>query len=166
MNIRWRKLARLSHKNPNPHTTAARPGLGVVARPIQVLQRRLKKQADLFAHRVLNLLTRLTLPNDEYFPSELTKPRLVDPVAGAIAFQLRFPEPGVGLGDARELAVRVFVQVPEAAMHEDHFLSPWEHEIGRARKIAPVQPVPVSHAMHQSANIHLGLGVLCADAAH
>ena len=51
-------------------------------------------------------------------------------------------------------------------MHKDDFLATRKYQVGRARQVSPVQPVPISHAVHKTAHVELGLGVLGADATH
>lgn len=42
--------------------------------------------------------------------------------------------------------------VPEAAMHEDHCVVPWQYYIGRAGQVPAMQPEAVAHSVHNGSH--------------
>lgn len=56
--------------------------------------------------------------------------------------------------------------MPEAPVHEDHLPARPEHKVWRTGQVAPVQPVPVAHSMHEAPHSRLGTGALAPDAGH
>jgi hypothetical protein len=61
-----------------------------------------------------------------------------------ILLELLFPESGACLRHT-EIGT-THVSVPEAAVNEDGHPPPWEHQIGSAGEVPPVQLVPESGA--------------------
>ena len=65
-------------------------------------------------------------------------------VARDVAGQLGAPITFVRFGFAGVETVGIRMQMPEAAMHEDHFAPRPEHEIGFAGQVATVEAVAVA----------------------
>jgi hypothetical protein len=56
--------------------------------------------------------------------------------------------------------------MPETAMHLDNLVPRWKHEIGRAGKIRPMKPKPVSHTVGSAAHYEFRDSILFANAPH
>jgi len=80
-----------------------------------------------------------------------------------ISILLQFPRPELR-SSLRELKVRAAdMRVPEASMHEHDSIPLRKYEVGLARELLAMQPVPESSAPKQLPEAQLGAGVLCPN---
>lgn len=63
-------------------------------------------------------------------------------------------------------AVAATVTMPKAAVDENDFTSPVEHEIRRSREAPDMESVPVPKPMRHSTHDHFGLGVFGLYSSH
>jgi hypothetical protein len=108
----------------------------------------------------------LAFPDDKRFPAQLFQLAKVSRVTLTVSFQFFDPVCFVGFWNAAFYAASFLMLVPETAMYENHLFSRSKDQVRFPGQIFPVQPVPVTHAMHKSADTHFRLHVLRADSAH
>jgi hypothetical protein len=87
-------------------------------------------------------------------------------VSGDIATEFLLPVAQVRFGPSYNLASSVTMLMPETTMHENNFASGRENEIRLAWQALYVKSIPITKAVHQAANFHLGLHPLAADTPH
>lgn len=95
------------------------------------------------------------------FPPERV---LVAFVTGTVALQFLAPLIFVSVRDFEEAAA--FMCMPEAAMDKDHYIRRREHEVGFARKIAPMEPETQTARVQSAADNQLRLSILALDRSH
>lgn len=83
-----------------------------------------------------------------------------------VAFQLGQPVFRARFGKARNLAGRIWMLMPEAAMHKNHLAPADKSEVWLSRKLFPVQAVAESLRINQPPHDPFRLGVLAPDAPH
>ena len=111
-------------------------------------------------------LENIAFPEHEDAPSHGFQQFDIPPIALDIADQLGRPVAKIGLGCPPILARRLGMLVPEAAMDEDDFL-PWpEDQIRLAGQVLGMEPVAITHAVHQRPHQHLRLHPRRPDSSH
>jgi len=103
-------------------------------------------------------IANFTLPDYEDIPAKVAQSILIGHVPLSVPIQLRLPELSVRLWDVGNLAALMLM--PEAAIDEDGFLSAMEHDIGRSRKLADMQAVPIPHPIEQPPDDKLWASIL------
>jgi hypothetical protein len=103
------------------------------------------------------------LPDDCDRPAEGFKGSAAGAIAGKGAIEFDIPELDVG---ARPLAARTIVPVPKAAMDKHRHAVTRKDDIGRSRKVATMQAIPVAGGEKRRTNSTLGGGILAADGSH
>jgi len=105
----------------------------------------------------------LALPNNHDPPSQL--PKLTSDFCVSFFILREFWFPKLTLR-ARLPILAATVLVPEAPMHEYYFLSGAKSKIRITWQVPRVEAVAVTHAVNQTTNDHLRLGVSIADTRH
>ena len=103
------------------------------------------------------LLAKFALPYNHHSPSLSSQLSLDTSISAFIRFELRLPKIQFRLRPSR--AFKCAVPVPKTSVHEDYFACSREDDIRRARQVFRVQSISIPHAMNESANDHLRLGV-------
>ena len=103
-------------------------------------------------------------PDHEHGPAHSPQLRTVGLVALLVPVQLRLPILKAGTRDSSGTATRV--QVPKAAVHENHFPLGRKYNVGASRQIGSMKPVAETTAMQKASDLTLRLGVLALDAPH
>jgi hypothetical protein len=83
------------------------------------------------------LIAQLTLPQNQYGPAKLTEAAPMALISPAVTCNLLAPVLSISLGQARPTTTGM--TVPKAAMYEDDFPTPREHEVRRSRQIFAVE---------------------------
>lgn len=102
-------------------------------------------------------------PQFEYLPAESGEGNAVPLVPGSVGFDLRGPIGRVRLWPWCNLAQ---MAVPEAAVYQNGFLVPWQHDVGPAWEVFAMEPEPEPHPMQHGPDGEFGFGVFAADPAH
>lgn len=113
---------------------------------------------------VLDRVLQGALPNDAHTPATLAKHCRMACVPVDISLEFLLPEFCVCLWDGG--VSTALVPVPETAMNEYHGPVFRKHQIGRARQISDMKPVPKSPGKKTGAKHPFGPGILSADARH
>jgi hypothetical protein len=100
----------------------------------------------------------------KHLPPVRTQPPPIPFIALHVRSPLLRPERLIRRG--RGFAIFAAMNMPEAAVNEQHRFYPREDEIRLARQILHVQPVAKSHAMQQSPDAHFRLRISSVDARH
>jgi hypothetical protein len=111
-------------------------------------------------HRVFGL----ALPDDQAIPTAILKGPEVSRVSSPVARQFR---PPVFASASRHTAFAACsVLVPKAAMNEDNFAMPCQHQVRPSREIPAVQAESKSESMHELTDGKLRSHVLAPDPPH
>lgn len=113
---------------------------------------------------VIDRLLQGAFPNDSHTPSKVVKHCCMARVPVDISPEFLLPEFAVRLW--RGGVATAFVPVPETAVNEYHGPVFREHQIGRARQISYVKPVPKSPGEQNGAKHPLRPSIFPANARH
>lgn len=116
---------------------------------------------------VAKLSTRyLTLPDRQHLPTCLNELCLMLPIALNISRELGIPKRCVALRASHDLACRVVMLVPKAAVDKDRFPATDHCDVWLARKVAPVKPVADAYLVKEAPNGEFGSRVFRPRPAH
>lgn len=108
--------------------------------------------------------SRLTLPDNQYTPSNTSHPTTIQPVPTHITSDLGDPILDAGLGDS--FALTAGVLMPEAPMYKDGLALFRENEVRLSWKSVSVKPVPEAHSVNEPADDQLRSSILRPDPRH
>ena len=121
-----------------------------------------KKPHD--AGRQLTLPVELTFPDHHHAPTSTAQKTLGRGVSFLVALQ--FPHPVQPIRCRNSVSSRAIVQVPEAAVHEDHALARRKHQVRRSGQVGSMQSISIAEAVHQSTQREFGLRISRANTRH
>jgi len=108
-------------------------------------------------------LLELTLPDNHHRPTGLSQLTCLLPITSLVRCDFRLPVVQPALGQP---AVPAGMPMPEAPVHEDHFPSAYECQVGSPWEIATSQRVSVAKSVHHRADSLLRAGVSRMDRCH